>query len=264
MFKRIRKQAKMALADFSAVGVSSSTISDFECGKSMMSFERVDACLSLAGSSLEEYEIFLNFYTESPSVSLLYEVERAMMCNDREKMHELLEISRNETNSTHITIILKVLLKDCSSSEILDYVDLLYDVEIWGYKEIFTFYILVEYLTTQDILNIMTNLRQRSSGRGASSYKRILTLTYCQIIIILSCRLEEVYSQKIIEYIEEEELADTMFLKNLFIGTKGFWVYKFKDKVNGRKMMEQFMEIQKLVGRPDVTSFYQHKYESLL
>ena len=60
VFKKLRKQAAISLLEFEKLGISSSTVSDFERGKSMMSFEKVDICLQLIGVSLEEYENFLN------------------------------------------------------------------------------------------------------------------------------------------------------------------------------------------------------------
>lgn len=55
-----------------------------------------------------------------------------------------------------------------------------------------------------------------------------------------------------------------MFLRNLFYGTKAYWVYCFEDRGKGQEMAQKFIEIQELAGVPEVTAFYKKRVEQYM
>lgn len=68
-FQQIRKQFGVSLAELSTIGIQKSTLSNFERGKSMITFDKVILSLQYLGVSLEDFENFLNRYN---SIDPLY------------------------------------------------------------------------------------------------------------------------------------------------------------------------------------------------
>ena len=60
VFKKLRTQKHLPLSFFESYGLQKSAIHNFENGKSMMGFERLDIALQAMNVSLAEYEYFIN------------------------------------------------------------------------------------------------------------------------------------------------------------------------------------------------------------
>ena len=95
-FQQIRKQFGVSLAELSTIGIQKSTLSNFERGKSMMTFDKVILSLQYLGVSLEDFENFLNRYNSIDPLYLLDSVEEVIISNHSEKLPELLRVSERE------------------------------------------------------------------------------------------------------------------------------------------------------------------------
>ncbi|MDG6146351.1 Rgg/GadR/MutR family transcriptional regulator, partial [Lactococcus formosensis] len=95
----------------------------------------------------------------------------------------------------------------------------------------------------------------------STEYRRGLALVLFRAITVLSYYGYKKEAGEIILSIEEHQLAYSMFLRNLFYGTKAYWVYCFEDKGKGQEMAQKFMTIQELAGVPEVTAFYKKRVE---
>ncbi|WP_285015620.1 Rgg/GadR/MutR family transcriptional regulator [Lactococcus garvieae] len=265
MFKKIRIQSGFTLSNFQKIGVAPSSISDFEHGKSMMGFEKVDECLQLMGVSLEEYEDFLNFYAESPTISLLYEIEEKILADNIDDLYITLAKAKSEESQYHIVLLLQTILGTYCIDDLNELIDFLYEAEIWGLRELYLFYFLIDYISAHDIINIIATFESHSRGiHTSSTYNRAVILMYCRAITTLSFYGFKTQAHKIIIHIQSNNLAQTMFLSNLFLGAKGFWTYQFKNLTEGKQMLAQFYKIQCLVGKTKVTNFYIKRFRKLL
>lgn len=59
IFYDLRTQRNFRLTDFEKVGLSKSSLSDFESGKSILRFDKLDAALELTHIEVSEFEYFL-------------------------------------------------------------------------------------------------------------------------------------------------------------------------------------------------------------
>ena len=65
VFRKLRKQRGLPLIYFEPLGISKAALAKFECGETMMSFERLTLALQTLDVSLEEFEHHLNHFSLS-------------------------------------------------------------------------------------------------------------------------------------------------------------------------------------------------------
>ncbi|MDH8063404.1 helix-turn-helix transcriptional regulator, partial [Lactococcus lactis subsp. lactis] len=63
IFKKLREQKNFSLSHFSEIGISKASLSRFELGQTMISFERLDSALQEMNVTLAEYEHFINNFS---------------------------------------------------------------------------------------------------------------------------------------------------------------------------------------------------------
>lgn len=261
VFKKIRKQGGFSLSCFYSVGIAKATLSEFERGISMMSFEKVNAGLQLMDVSLAEFEYLLNAYGMSDSHSILFSVEQALLNENKSELQNLFQ-EAIQNGWTHIGFAIKILIGEVYSFELEELTELLYTADIWNKKEMFILYTIIDHIAPKDVIYILKNFKAHAKGTYHSlEHQRSLALILFKAIIILSYYGYEKEAKGIIREIESHKIAHSMFLKNLFYGTRGYWVYCFEDKKKGCSMVIKFLEIQELAGQEEVTRYYRKIFE---
>ncbi|WP_338997268.1 helix-turn-helix domain-containing protein [Lactococcus formosensis] len=264
LFRKIRKQSGLSLTAFSSIGIGKTTLSDFERGKTMMRFDKVVMGLQFMGVSLEEFEHLLNHYLISDPLVILNSAESALIFENKEELRCLAELAK-KPNHTQIHFALKILLGEAGDFEREELTEFLYTATSWTYKEMFIFHTLIDQIPPRDTLNILKEFKKSFRGIYRSTeYRRGLALVLFRAITVLSYYGYKKEAGEIILSIEEHQLAYSMFLRNLFYGTKAYWVYCFEDKEKGQEMAQKFMTIQELAGVPEVTAFYKKRVEQYM
>lgn len=261
IFKKIRKQGGFSLSCFYSVEIAKATLSEFERGISMMSFEKVVSALQFMDVSLSEFEYLLNAYRMSNIQNILLSVEQALLVENKSELQSLSkEALRN--GWTHIAFAINILTDKVSSFELEELTELLYTADIWNKKEMFILYAIIDKILPKDVINILKNFKAHAKGTYHSlEHQRSLALILFKAIITLSYYGYKKEAHAIIREIEVHKIAYSMFLKNLFYGTKGYWVYCFKDKKRGYDMVIKFFEVQELAGQEEVTQYYRKIFE---
>lgn len=264
LFRKIRKQSGLSLTAFTSIGIGKTTLSDFERGKTMMRFDKVVMGLQFMGISLEEFEHLLNHYLISDPLVILNSAESALIFENKEELRCLAELAK-KSNHTQIHFALKILLGEAGDFEREELTEFLYTATSWTYKEMFIFHTLIDQIPPRDTLNILKEFKKSFRGIYRSTeYRRGLALVLFRAITVLSYYGYKKEAGEIILSIEEHQLAYSMFLRNLFYGTKAYWVYCFEDKGKGQEMAQKFMTIQELAGVPEVTAFYKKRVEQYM
>lgn len=265
VFKQIREQYGLPISKFNSIGLSKSTISNFEQGKTMMGLQNLDLCLNLMGTSLEEYDNLLNFYSGNMSLALFKDIERATLTNDSIKLKELLDLSSLESNQRQAYLLIKDLLEIITLEEVDELIDFLYNTTVWGIRELYIFYILIDQMKIRDIENIYKGFADYINKIHFSyAYIRIVSLIYFRLITTYTLYGLKKEAKYYIDIVNNKNLSKTMFLKNLFNGTRGYWIYRFVDRNKGNEMMNQALEIQELIGQENLIIFYKNRYLKLM
>lgn len=262
VFKRIRKQGGFSLSCFSTVGIGKATLSSFEHGTSMMSFEKVNAGLELMKVSLSEFEDILNDYEMSDTQSIFQKVEKALLSENKVCLQSLAK-EAIQRGWVHIGFAINILAGEIRLFELEELKELLYTADIWNEKEMFVLYSIIDHIGPRDVINILKNFKTRAKRTYNSlKHRRILALILFKASKTLSYYGYKKEAAEIIRDIETHNIASSMFLKNLFYGIKGYWVYCFENKKRGYDMEMKFLEIQELVGPEDVTQYYRKMFDN--
>ncbi len=261
IFKKIREQKRIPLSKFSSLGISKSSLSRFERGESMMSFENIYFALQIMGISLEEFENVLNDYSPSEFDYFLEQIEEATTNLDNGRLLELQKSAR-ESGYYYISLSAKSALQPLSESERETLTDYFYELYFWTYKELCILYLVLENLNTHDILHILDNfLIGDHKILNSRRYRSYLVQACCKAIIILSIRGYQDYSKHILSLMDNKKLVNSMFLRNVRNMTYGYWVYSFEDQVLGKSFMKNALDIFSSVSTPEIANYYQKQYE---
>lgn len=264
IFKNLRKHNDFKLTDFSTVGIPTSTLSDFERGKNMLSLEKIDKALQLMGYTLSDFDSYINHYQSSDLVYIIQEIGKALPTKNIQRLEELQELSKH-SNQKQLSIALNILIHKGSLEEKFELICFLSETQIFGKKELIILYIILPYIHPQDIFNIINNLK--IIGKGMASCERhywYLSHVFLELIVVLSNYGLKEESKYYIQRLEELNLAQTMFLNNLFQVVKGYWIYCFKNKIKGKMQIVESLKIQELACPSYVSKFYKDKFEKLM
>jgi len=263
-FRRVREQSHLFLSDFSSIGISKGALSNFETGKTMMSFEKVVFALQIMGVSLEDFEQFLNDYALNEPDYLLEEIEKATTAQNTKRLEELYLIAQSE-NFTYIALAAKSSLGSVDSTDIEIITDYLYEIDIWSYRELCIFYLAMEHITTRDILYVLDLfLSDGHKFLNSRKHRSYLMQACCRAATTFSTRGYREYGEYVLNKIEQLDLINSMFLRNLFLVTKGYWLYQFIDKNKGNQLMLTAISIFEAVSTKDNAKYYKSRYQKLV
>ncbi|WP_285013729.1 helix-turn-helix domain-containing protein [Lactococcus garvieae] len=260
-FKKIREQKQIPLSRFKNVGISKPSVSKFERGQSMMSFENVIRCLQEMDVTLEEFDHFLNNYALSEKEMILEEAGYSVLKNDEGKLKELYYRAK-DLNLYLVSLSIKALFSSLNFIELEDIVDYFYEISIWSYTELCLFLFTMEQIEPKDVIYILSPfLENKHTLITSKKYQDCFILVCCRASRILSSGGYKTYSKFILERVESLNLVEKMFFRNLVNMTRGYWQYCFEDEIKGDHMMLQGLNILQMIGNPDEAVFYQERYK---
>ena len=134
-FRKIRKQSGCTLAEFSSIGIPASTLSDFERGKTIISLDKIDSALQLIGSSLSDFDYYLNHYAPTEPNFILQEIKKSVLFKDITRLRELQSICK-ETNQNYIYLTIKFLLQEGSLNEKNILINYLYKTKFFFFNSL--------------------------------------------------------------------------------------------------------------------------------
>lgn len=261
IFKKIREQKRIPLSRFSSVGISKSSISRFERGESMMSFENIFFSLQIMGISLEEFENILNDYSPNEFDYLLEQIEESTTNLDNNRLFELYRLAQ-EKGYYYISLSAKSGIQKLSESEKEMLTEYFYELYFWTYKELCILYLVMENMNTHDILHILDIfLIDDHKLVKSRRYRSYLVQACCKAADVLALRGYYDYSKHIINQIDDKQLVNSMFLRNVRNMTYGYWVYSFENPEKGKILMKNALDIFDSVSTPEIANYYQKQYE---
>lgn len=259
-FKKLRLQNNITLEEFSDLGISASSLSRFERGESMISFEKLISALHIMGVSLREFEYFLNNYEPSDGDALVDDIYFADITGSREEMLKLQQEAQ-KLGYYFISISAKSLLEPLNIDEKMELSQHFRDIKLWNYRELCIFYLSMVELDTSDIINILNSFFESNHCLFSSNRcLKYLIQACCRASAILATRGEKVESENFLNKLDVINVIDSMFLKNLQNFCKGYWIYMFEDISKGDQMMLHSLHLLNTISIPETHAYYQKLY----
>ncbi|MDG4984977.1 hypothetical protein OGZ51_12560 [Lactococcus lactis] len=260
----LRKQRNLALTSFNYVKLSKSTISKFERGESMMSFDKVIAALQLIDTSPDEFEFISNGYNLSDINFFIKEIDSARIENNTKKLKKIKKLTE-EKRFPLLTLASKASLTKLATYETQYLTKYFFELEYWGEIEIWLFNLTFEQLQLHDILYFLDTLTSSHCDFNfLDKYQYYLVRTLCDAsVYLISLNLKE-YSIHLLNLIVSSSLINTsslnfMFLKNLFNFAQGFWNSQFSDYQSGKKEVQIALDIFASLTNSEISDYYKKK-----
>lgn len=97
-FHDLRIKHGFSLSAFEELGIAKSTLSNFENGKSMLSFDRLDSALQKMNVSPLDYSIMINNGEQESYISIFDEIEHAYYQREIKRLKEIYQENQMGTN----------------------------------------------------------------------------------------------------------------------------------------------------------------------
>lgn len=264
IFHLLRKQSGLSVASFSSIGISKSAVSKFERGETMMSFEKVCAMLQILGITLEEYERLLNNNIPGDIDFLCQKITKSIVEQD---LSQLLKLSKSakDLGFTYLHLGLEAARRKLTEEEIDKITDYLEQVVIWGLSEFLVFYLSLENLRMGIVFSILRPLLDLNNDVFSSYNGKIHLATLgCKAASVLALKGYREQSKFILLTLEKHDLVNTMYLRNVFNVSRGFWIYRFRSITKGKQIMEKSFDDFDHLATPSCASYYRKQYDTYI
>ncbi|WP_416037890.1 helix-turn-helix domain-containing protein [Lactococcus formosensis] len=88
-FRTLRKRHKKTLEYFESLGISKGTLSQFENGKTLLSFDKLDMALQKMNVTMTSYILMINNTESEYFIIQFKEIENAFVTRDKEKLKQI-------------------------------------------------------------------------------------------------------------------------------------------------------------------------------
>lgn len=264
LFKEIRKKHKYTLNDISNNIVSQATLSKFERGETSITIEKFVSALYTMEISLEEFELYMNKHSSNEWEILLENITDAIICGDEKRLRAYYNQALS-MDLQYTALAAKCAWTSLTQEESEDITTFLYELSIWGTKEILVFALVLKDIQSKDII-YLTNILLRNTNYILSSLKHrnYVLICGCKASIVLSSRGYKDQSRYVLKKIEELDLTNLMALKNLHNMSLGYWEYCFEDGITGLSKIQRGIEICDELSTKEVASYYRNSFKKLL
>lgn len=261
-FKLLRTQKGLSLSAFKELGISKTSLYNFEEGHTMMGFDRVNIALNELGYSLSHYENLLNNYEAQYFERIVDDIEKEWIALN---IPALKRIKKNAINKGEyiIALVAEGCYSPLSETDKEIITSFLYDLILWDYAELSIFYLSVHNLTQKDILYLFNNLLELHQNILKQAHlKRKITE------IILRASSLFIFQNKIASAHYLLNILDssyfTAYNTNIRNMVLGYYEYKFNNKEKGKEQIDHSLKLIKEIGNETLYEFYTREIKKLL
>lgn len=256
-FKILRKQRGYKLSAFEDVGISKSTLSKFERGDSMMSFDKLIVALEVISVTFFEFEKIINNFLPSTYETLLEKINTCLVSSQTDKFVSLYHEAQ-EIDEFQLALAVRGQYEPLSVGEVDELVDFFDNLKIWREVDLYTLYLSLEYLNTKEILYILEQFLVDGEAMFASRIHRdrFVHVAYRAVAFLVLRGYKEL-AYHILLQVDKNDIEHTFHTKNLRNLTEGYWISEFKDFEKGKKQMEDALKNFRDLGNLALSNYYQ-------
>lgn len=183
-FHDLRIQHGFSLSAFEELGIAKSTLSNFENGKSMLSFDRLDFALQKMNVSPLDYSLMINNGEQDNYISIFDEIEHAYYQRNIKQLQYIYEINKEGSNEQKlIAFSARGLYRRLTIEELNEIEFYLKGVQFWGFFELSILANIGDKLDNSIINNIIDDLRYDKAYYENNLYYRVLIYRFFYKII---------------------------------------------------------------------------------
>ncbi|WKB49912.1 helix-turn-helix domain-containing protein (plasmid) [Lactococcus lactis subsp. lactis] len=262
IFKQLRNQKKLPLSFFEKLGVRKSSLSKFERGTSMMSFERICLMLEAMDVSVAEYQSCVNNGTPLFLYHFLFEVELAERELNLSRLEDLLK-EVDIWENVFLFYIIKSKIEPLKELEIAEIVNYLLNIKTWVSLDLALLQCVLFNLDTAITLNLVKKIEnQYILSQSDLNFHRKIMQIRCDAILLCCLRGDKVEAEQLLDEIVNELAAD-FYISNLKNLVSGAYTYYFENYEIGLYKLRTSLEIFESLGSSSIRSFYAQRLKKI-
>ena len=255
-FHDLRIQHGFSLSAFEELGIAKSTLSNFENGKSMLSFDRLDFALQKMNVSPLDYSLMINNGEQDNYISIFDEIEHAYYQRNIKQLQYIYEINKEGSNEQKlIAFSARGLYRRLTIEELNEIEFYLKGVQFWGFFELSILANIGDKLDNSIINNIIDDLRYDKAYYENNLYYRVLIYRFFYKIIFKFIDSEKK------EKAQEILMISKQFFISLINFAESFYCYYYTDKKQGKMQLQETLKFLKKIGAEDFRKTLKLQYD---
>lgn len=261
IFKGLRLQKGLSLSAFKELGISKTSLFNFEEGNTMMGFDRVNIALKKLGYSLAHYEELLNNYEPHYLENTVNKIEEAWISQNLSFLQQIQNDSM-ENGAPIISLVAQGCYSSLSEGDCETITSYLYELTTWDYTDINIFFLSLDHMSQKDIIFLLEKLLKNKEGY----FKNNLLRWKISEVLLRSSYLFIFQNNQVGANYLLNKLNDRIFsafhvnVKNLI---SGCYEYKFINKITGETKINEALRIIKKLVKKEVSDFYVKKVNAI-
>lgn len=262
-FHDLRIQHGFSLSAFEELGIAKSTLSNFENGKSMLSFDRLDIALQKMNVSPLDYSLMINNGEQDNYISIFDEIEHAYYQRNIKQLQYIYEINKEGSNEQKlIAFSARGLYRRLTIEELNEIEFYLKGVQFWGFFELSILANIGDKLDNSIINNIIDDLRYDKAYYENNLYYRVLIYRFFYKIIFKFIDSEKKEKAQEILMISKQFFMPGDVMSHVIINfAESFYCYYYKDKKQGKMQLQETLKFLKKIGAEDFRKTLKLQYD---
>ncbi len=261
-FHNLRIQHALSLSDFKDLGISKAALSNFENGKSMISFDRLDFALQKMNTSLYDYSLIINDGQQDDYISLFTDIEHAYYANNTKVLQNIYEnyVSQEEEYQL-IAYAAKGLYAQLCKEEISHLERYLKGIQYWGLYELSLLANIGHRLSPEFIEHLITMLFSNPTAYAKTLYYRVLLQRFLYKMVLAYCdRGQSLAAQMLLEKSEQLFVPGDILDRVKRSFAKSYYTHTFVDPQKGKKEMLELLRCLLKIGATEVHATLKREY----
>lgn len=246
-FRTLRKQYKKTLGYFESLGISKGTLSQFENGKTLLSFDKLDMALQKMNVTMTSYILMINNSESEYFIIQFREIERAYMTRNKEKLMKIYHdnIYYEIEEDYFIALAAKACYEKLNVEEKTQLETFFNNCEMWSRYELNLFINVMPQIDQNLTLSIINklSLSKYEYLRERREYRPLFARLIVKIILLLITQGMQKEAEGLIKYLKGLPPIIDITEKVVGMFLEGCCIYKFEDSQMGNKIVRRSLRI---------------------
>ncbi len=267
-FRQLRKQHHKTLEYFESLGISKGTLSQFENGKTLLSFDKLDMALQKMNVTMTSYILMINNRESEYFIMQFLEIEHAYMTRNKVKLKKIYHdnIYYDIEEDYFIALAAKACYEQLSAEEKKQLECFFSSCEMWSRYEL-NLFINTMYQINQKLL--FSTISQLSLDkynylRERCEYRQLFARIIIKSILLLVHQGDQKKSEDLIKYLKTLPPTFDITEKVMGMFLRGCWIYKFEDNQMGNKIVRRSLRIMLDVEAVDLKNIMEYYYKKMI
>ncbi|KSU04172.1 MAG: helix-turn-helix domain-containing protein [Lactococcus lactis] len=262
-FHDLRIQHGFSLSAFEELGIAKSTLSNFENGKSMLSFDRLDFALQKMNVSPLDYSLMINNGEQDSYTSIFDEIEKAYYQRNIKQLQEIYQENSNGTKEQKLLAYsAKGLYQHLPADEIGEIEDYLKGIQFWGLFELSLLANIGDKLSDTQISYILDDLLFNKIYYENDLYYRVLIYRFLYKVILHYIDSGNQNKAKEVLDISQSYFMPGDVMSRVIINyAESFYIHFYIDEKKGKNQLLDTLRFLKKIGAEDFRKTLKMQYD---